>query len=141
MTPAERAAPKILNGSRRARIARGSGTKVSDVNGLVERFAEAQKMMRSLAGGAGGGLPGMPGMPGMPGAGGKKSRGRAMAAPKGKGKGGRKGGARSGNPAKRALELQQAADRSSERGAGGLELPPDFELPAELKGMLPPPQR
>ena len=59
MTPAERQDPKILNGSRRARIARGSGTQVSDVNGLIERFGEAQKMMRQM--GKGGGMPGMPG--------------------------------------------------------------------------------
>ncbi|MFM9134288.1 MAG: signal recognition particle protein, partial [bacterium] len=48
MTPQERRDPKILNASRRARIARGSGTQVSDVNGLVERFGEAHKMMRQM---------------------------------------------------------------------------------------------
>ena len=63
MTPAERQDPKILNGSRRARIARVSGVEVvSDVNGLVERFADAQKMMKQMR--TGGGMPGMPGMPG-----------------------------------------------------------------------------
>ncbi|MEZ7933231.1 MAG: signal recognition particle protein, partial [Candidatus Nanopelagicales bacterium] len=41
MTPAERADPKILNGSRRARISAGSGTKVADVNNLIERFGQA----------------------------------------------------------------------------------------------------
>ena len=51
MTPQERRDPKILNASRRARIARGSGTQVSDVNGLVDRFGEAQKMMRQMRGG------------------------------------------------------------------------------------------
>ncbi len=61
MTPHERVAPKIINGSRRARIARGSGVHVSEVNGLLERFAQAQKMMKKLA--QGGGMPGMPGMP------------------------------------------------------------------------------
>ncbi|NBV90359.1 MAG: signal recognition particle protein, partial [Actinobacteria bacterium] len=49
MTPAERDDPKLLNGSRRARIARGSGTQVSDVNGLIERFTQAQKVMKQMA--------------------------------------------------------------------------------------------
>ena len=56
MTPAERANPKMLDGSRRARIANGSGTKVSDVNSLVNRFFDARKMMQSMAGS----IPGMP---------------------------------------------------------------------------------
>jgi signal recognition particle subunit SRP54 len=55
MTPLERQDPKIINGSRRARIARGSGVQVSDVNGLVDRFFEARKMMQQMAGG----IPGM----------------------------------------------------------------------------------
>ncbi|NBO09899.1 MAG: signal recognition particle protein, partial [Actinobacteria bacterium] len=60
MTPLERENPKILNGSRRARIAQGSGRKVSEVNSLIERFTGAQKMMRQMAKG---GMPQMP--PGM----------------------------------------------------------------------------
>jgi signal recognition particle subunit SRP54 len=51
MTPAERQDPKILNGSRRLRIARGSGTTVTEVNRLVERFYEARKMMKQMTGG------------------------------------------------------------------------------------------
>lgn len=50
MTPAERADPKIINASRRLRIANGSGVKVSDVNQLVDRFFEARKMMAAMAG-------------------------------------------------------------------------------------------
>ncbi|MDK6259148.1 signal recognition particle protein [Corynebacterium frankenforstense] len=50
MTPAERENPKILNASRRKRIANGSGVKVSDVNQLVDRFFEAKKMMGKMAG-------------------------------------------------------------------------------------------
>src|SRR5437763_3069099 len=46
MTPMERRRPSILNGSRKLRIANGSGVRVSDVNQLIERFGEAQKMMR-----------------------------------------------------------------------------------------------
>ena len=57
MTPAERADPKIINGSRRLRIANGSGVAVSDVNDLVTRFFDARKMMKQMAGqfGFGGG--------------------------------------------------------------------------------------
>jgi len=48
MTPAERRDQRILNGSRRLRIARGSGTTVQDVNLLIKRFTEAQKMMKQM---------------------------------------------------------------------------------------------
>ena len=87
MTPLERRKPEIINGSRRNRIATGSGTTVGDVNRLVKQFGEMQKMMKRM--GAMGGMgrpgkkgkkgkpgrgfpglpPGMPGMPGMPGGG------------------------------------------------------------------------
>jgi signal recognition particle subunit SRP54 len=50
MTPRERVNPKILNGSRRARIARGSGTTTQQVNALIRQFDEARKMMKQLAG-------------------------------------------------------------------------------------------
>ena len=50
MTPAERANPQIINGSRRSRIARGSGTQVQDVNRLVKQFTEMQKMMKRFGG-------------------------------------------------------------------------------------------
>ena len=129
MTPQERQDPKILNGSRRARIARGSGTQVSDVNGLIERFGEAQKMMRQMRGGKGmPGVPGMPGMPGFGGGGGKKSKGRSGKAPAKPKQG------RSGNPAKRAHEERAAALRPAEE-----ETPPqasDFELPDDVKRLL-----
>ena len=49
MTPGERENPKVLNGSRRARIARGSGRPVSEVNQLVRQFQEMQKMMKRSA--------------------------------------------------------------------------------------------
>ncbi|MEA2446173.1 MAG: signal recognition particle subunit [Thermoleophilales bacterium] len=48
MTPEERANPQVLNGSRRRRIARGSGTSVQAVNQLVKQFAQMKKMMRQL---------------------------------------------------------------------------------------------
>jgi signal recognition particle subunit SRP54 len=50
MTPSERADPKIINASRRQRIANGSGVTVSEVNQLVDRFFEARKMMSQMAG-------------------------------------------------------------------------------------------
>ncbi len=50
MTPTERANPKIINGSRRLRIANGSGVSVGEVNELVNRFFEARKMMKQMAG-------------------------------------------------------------------------------------------
>ena len=87
MTPAERHDPKILNGSRRARIAKGSGRQVSEVNNLVDRFAQAQKAMKMAR--SGGGIPGMPAMPNMP-------------APKQQIVNKKK--SKSGNPAKRAAE-------------------------------------
>jgi len=123
MTPSERTDPKILNGSRRARIARGSGTTVSDVNGLIDRFSQAQKMMRQMS--KGGGMPGMPGMPGFPGmGGGKKSKGK-MAKQSKPGKGAK---GRSGNPAKRAAGLPGGAAIDADTNLGS--------LPPELKRML-----
>ena len=91
MTPLERRDPKVLNGSRRARIALGAGRKVQDVNSLVDKFAAAQKMMKQMR--TGKGLPpgmGMP--PGMPAPVQKVSQQPA------------KKKSKSGNPAKRALE-------------------------------------
>ncbi len=91
MTPAERHDVKILNGMRRARIAKGSGRAVSEVNNLVDRFTTAQKMMRQMRNGGGlpAGMPAMPGMPALP-------RTNKALPPKKKSK--------SGNPAKRAAE-------------------------------------
>jgi signal recognition particle subunit SRP54 len=51
MTPAERRDPKLINGSRKRRIAAGSGTRPQDVNILLKQFTEAQKMMKAFAGG------------------------------------------------------------------------------------------
>lgn len=58
MTPAERADTKILNGSRRMHIANGSGTSVTEVNQLVDRFEEAKKVMTKMSRGSG--MPGIP---------------------------------------------------------------------------------
>jgi signal recognition particle subunit SRP54 len=137
MTPAERENPKIIDGSRRARISRGSGTQVSDVNQLVDRFFEARKMMMSMA--KGGGMPGMPGVPGMPGMPGTGKRKGKQAAKKGKAKRG------SGNPAKRAQQQKAAAQKAPAAAANPFGVPAgedgakpeDFELPAEFSKFLP----
>jgi signal recognition particle subunit SRP54 len=54
MTPAERNDPAIINGSRRSRIARGSGMSVRDVNALIKQFDQVRKLMKSMMGGKGG---------------------------------------------------------------------------------------
>ena len=64
MTMAERRDPALLNGSRRKRIAAGSGTTVSEVNAMVKQFGEMQKVMKQLGPLAKAGrLPRLPGMP------------------------------------------------------------------------------
>ncbi|CAB5239110.1 unannotated protein [freshwater metagenome] len=90
MTPTERRDIKVLNGSRRARIALGSGRAVSEVNSLVERFSLAQKAMKAMRGGS------MPAGMAMP-AGMGASVGKPKQVPT-------KKKSKSGNPAKRALE-------------------------------------
>ena len=95
MTPEERRQPEIINGSRRTRIAKGSGTQVADVNRLIKQFTDMQKMMKRMGGlakpqgkagkgkgkvnkrqamrelgdmlGGQGGMPGFPGLDGSPG--------------------------------------------------------------------------
>ena len=82
MTIKERAKPELINGSRKKRIATGSGTKIQDVNRLLKQFTQMQKMMKKMSGGGmgkmmnkmkgmmppGGGMPpGMGGPGGMPG--------------------------------------------------------------------------
>jgi signal recognition particle subunit SRP54 len=64
MTREERANPGIISGSRRARVARGSGTTVGDVNALLKQFEEARKVMKQLTGGKLR-VPGMPRLPGV----------------------------------------------------------------------------
>jgi signal recognition particle subunit SRP54 len=94
MTPQERRTPKLLNGSRRMRIAKGSGVSVTEVNNLVDRFYEAQKMMKQM-----GGMPGMPGM-------GRKAQ-RSAKKGQQQGKKGKKGPGRAGGgPSKQAISGQ-----------------------------------
>jgi len=117
MTPFERTHPKQIDGSRRSRIARGSGVTVSEVNQLLERFREAQKMMKSLARGGGGGLPGMPGIPGT-------RKGRQVQQQRKKSK--------SGNPARRAAEERAAAEKAS--GARTSAAHSSFGMPSAPDG-------
>jgi signal recognition particle subunit SRP54 len=128
MTPAERADPKIVNGSRRLRIANGSGVTVTDVNQLVDRFFEARKMMKQM-----GGMMGMPGM-----------RRKATKSPKNKRKG-KKGGGRPAQPRSPLAGGFPGADGAQGGmpslppggmpGAGGpggfpgTSLPPGFSMP------------
>jgi signal recognition particle subunit SRP54 len=112
MTPAERHDPKIRNGSRRLRIARGSGVTVTEVNQLVDRFYDARKMMKQMAGGMG--IPGMPGMR-------RPSK-----------KGGRKGG-KPGKPAKRSGGNPA---RGVTPPAALPQLPPGMSLPPGLAADL-----
>ncbi|MEV0582419.1 signal recognition particle protein [Nonomuraea sp. NPDC050310] len=132
MTPAERGDPKMINGSRRARIAKGSGVEVSAVNNLVTRFFEAQKMMKRMASGVG--IPGMPGGRGKAAKQAKKSKGRRV----------------SGDPRKAALgkakdaETPPAADKPKGGALGNLRLPPGMQLPPGFdpsKLNLPPEQK
>ena len=105
MTKAERHNTKLLNGSRRLRIAKGSGTTVTEVNALVARFEQAAKMMKTVAQGKMPNIPGMGPMPGGSYAGAKKAKKKPGGKPL------------SGNPAKRAA--QQAAVESAAPAAGG----------------------
>jgi signal recognition particle subunit SRP54 len=138
MTPAERQNPKIINGSRRARIAGGSGVTVGEVGSLITRFLEAQKMMRQVMG-----------MPGM-------RRGAQKAGRKGKkkSKGGRPGSGGvatrpaagpAGLPAGNGPVLPGSIPGLPDGfgpGDGGFKLPPGFggpqpNLPPGLRGPVP----
>ncbi len=122
MTPAERTTPKIINGSRRARIAAGSGVTVMDVNQLLNRFVEAQKMMKQM-----GGMMGLPG----------GNRRKATKSPKNKRKGtkggnrprvGGGGGMPAGFPGGMP-QLPPGMDPGALGGGAGQGLPPGFKLP------------
>jgi signal recognition particle subunit SRP54 len=131
MTIAERRQPKLLNGSRRLRIARGSGTTVTEVNGLVNRFEQAAKMMKTVAKG---GVPQVPGMGPIPGAG---YGGKKKIQPQ-------KKGSKSGNPAKRAAEnaalaaggAAKPAASGSGFGLGGKKALPTEEDLATMQKLL-----
>lgn len=145
MTPAERADVSILNGSRRARIARGSGVTVAEVNNLVKRFEAAKTMMGQMGQMGPGGMPGMGSMPGSGGKAKQKAQARkdraqrARVAKK----------ARSGNPAKRRqqelealLPPEQRSSAPSGSAFGMSEAPQEGprptldDLPEDIRRML-----
>jgi signal recognition particle subunit SRP54 len=111
MTPEERRNPKVINGSRRLRIAGGSGVTVGEVSQLVTNFFEGQKQMKMLMGG---GIPGMPGIPGM-GGGARRSAKKSQKSAKGK--------RRSGDPRKAALGSAGGSGGGAGAGAGAPALP------------------
>ncbi len=134
MTPTERQQPRILNASRKARIARGSGVTVTEVNKLLDRFEEARKMMKQMAG--------MAGMGGI-----RKAQKQIK-----KGK----GASRKGNPAARAAAASGKPAPASKPApenpfglpAGGqmpdlskLQMPGAFGLPGGAKPPAGPPPR
>jgi signal recognition particle subunit SRP54 len=80
MTPAERDDVALLDGSRRSRVARGSGTSIQDVNTLLKQFKEMQKMMKGMASGTMPNIPGMAGLGGMGGRAGRKLAAQAAGA-------------------------------------------------------------
>ena len=129
MTPVERRNPKVLNGSRRLRIARGSGMTVTDVNQLVQRFDQAAKMMKTVARGGVPSVPGMGPMGGKPGASSKRGKKQKST-----------GGSRSGNPAKRAAEnagltTTAGAPAGSGFGLGSAPQPTEADL-AEIQKLF-----
>ena len=129
MTPAERRDPSIIDGSRRARIAYGSGVTVSQVNALLQRFEQASKMMRRMSNKAGAGMPGF--------------GGPSMGGGKGKGKKGKKKGSKSGNPMKREAEEKALRDKLAGKNSGGkssgsafAKKPQNPALPAGLQDVM-----
>jgi signal recognition particle subunit SRP54 len=134
MTRDERRNPKIINGSRRARIAAGSGVTVGEVNNLIVRFLEGQKMMRQMMGN-------MPGMAGL--RRGQKNRGKGKK--KGKGGGRPPGSGARGGPAARpvtgpAPSAGQAADPAPGALPGGFTALPGIggnDAPLNLPPMGP----
>lgn len=129
MTPAERRDPSIIDGSRRARIAYGSGVTVSQVNALLQRFEQASKMMRRMSNKAGAGMPGF--------------GGPSMGGGKGKSKKGKKKGSKSGNPMKREAEEKALRDKlagknsgSKSSGSAFAKKPQNPALPAGLQDVM-----
>ncbi|RSX55101.1 signal recognition particle [Bifidobacterium dolichotidis] len=127
MTPQERRDPSIIDGSRRARIAYGSGVTVSAVNALLQRFDQAAKMMKRMGNKMGmGGLGFMGGGSTSP----RKNK---------KGKKGKKGGSRSGNPMKREAEekaLRAKLSGAPSQSGSAFMKKPSNGLSEELQNMI-----
>jgi signal recognition particle subunit SRP54 len=128
MTPEERRDPSIIDGSRRARIAYGSGNTVSAVNGLLQRFEQAAKMMKRMTNKVGGAIPGFGG-PGAGGGAGKKGK-----------KGKKKGKSKSGNPMKREAEesalRNKLGGKQNSGGSAFAKKPQNPALPAGLQEVM-----
>jgi signal recognition particle subunit SRP54 len=105
MTPAERNDTSMMDGSRRSRVARGSGTSVQDVNALLKQFKEMQKMMKGMASGNMPNLPGMPNMAGM-----------------------------SGRAARKLAQQAAGLGAAGPGGAGAGPGDPDFDMLSQLMG-------
>jgi signal recognition particle subunit SRP54 len=119
MTPAERQNPKIINGSRRLRIANGSGVTVGEVSQLVTNFFEGQKQMRQMLGS-------MPGMAGMMGGGGGRRGSRSAAK-------GKKGKRKSGDPRKAALAASGGGGAAqAQEAAAAQQAPASMDELAEM---------
>ncbi|MDI6097640.1 signal recognition particle protein [Actinoplanes sp. NEAU-A12] len=119
MTPGERTNPKIINGSRRLRIANGSGVTVMDVNQLLNRFTDAQKMMKQMTG--------MMGLPGARRSATKSSKNKRKGT-----KGGnrpRVGGRPGGMPAGFPGGMPQLPPGLDPNALGGGGMPGGFKLP------------
>ena len=119
MTPEERRNPKVINGSRRLRIANGSGVAVGEVSQLVTNFFEGQKQMKMLMNG---GMPGMPNVGAMMGA---RKAGKKVAK-------NAKGKRRSGDPRKAGVAPAPAPGQEALPAAAAAEAPQSMEELAEL---------
>ena len=132
MTPEERRNPKVINGSRRLRIANGSGVAVGEVSQLVKNFFEGQRQMKQVFAG------GVPGMPGIPGVGrrstksarkkGKKGGGRATSGGRSAVASSQQAQAQAGQP-----QIDPAALNPAAGGFGGL--PEGFDLSESLANL------
>ena len=138
MTPQEREDPKILNASRRKRIANGSGVSVSEVNQLIERFNQAKKMMSKMAGQFGmGGMGGRSATKKKP----KGRKGKNGKRKKGKGGGGNRGpkmpgmGGMPGMPGGGGMPSMEELQKLQQQMGGGGGMPGMPGMPKMPKGM------
>jgi signal recognition particle subunit SRP54 len=124
MTPTERNDTSVMDGSRRSRVARGSGTTIQDVNSLLKQFKEMQKMMKGMASGN---MPNLPGMPNMAGMSGRAARKLAQQA------------AGSGLPGQAGAPGEPDFDMLSQLMGDGGQLPsgfPGLPSPAPVKPVV-----
>ncbi|HEX3749866.1 MAG TPA: hypothetical protein VHW06_04825, partial [Streptosporangiaceae bacterium] len=116
MTPEERRNPKVVNGSRRARIAGGSGVTPGQVSALIQNFLEGQKQMKQMLGGGLGNVPGLP--PGMRRAGAKATK-KAKSKRKHPGGDPRRAAARAAGAGAEAANGEEVPGNGRTGGVGG----------------------